>query len=211
MQECSHRSESVGFPSPCKSAVTMLVFSVQIHDWQGGSYTSWRGQILLLTAYFEHSVGFRSDINANLMHDVCFLTREWRFPSILGADFNFPPSLWQDLTLHGGGIWIKQLGASVVIPEGSSHTCRTGRGQKPDTIDYFMVSACIRPLLQKCEVIKSVPWGPHYGFKLVLNIDFESVLSRQLMGKISRRSHHKVGATLEGSDADLLEEADPSL
>ena len=27
-------------------------------------------EILLLTAYFEHSVGFRSDINANLMHDV---------------------------------------------------------------------------------------------------------------------------------------------
>ena len=157
-------------------------------------------EILLLTAYFEHSVGFRSDTNANLMQDVCFLTRDGRFPFILGADFNFPPSLWQDLSLHGGGIWTKQLGASVVIPEGSSHTCRTGRGQKPDIIDYFMVSACIRPLIQKCEVIKSVPWGPHYGVKLVLNIDFESVLSRQLVGKISRRSHHKVGATLEGSD-----------
>ena len=168
-------------------------------------------EILLLTAYFEHSVGFRSDTNANLMQDVCFLTRDGRFPFILGADFNFPPSLWQDLTLHGGGIWIKQLGASVVIPQGSSHTCRTGRGQKPDIIDYFMVSACIRPLIQRCEVIKSVPWGPHYGVKLVLNIDFESVLSRQLVGKSSRRSHYKVGATLEGSDADLLEEADPSL
>ena len=94
--------------------------------------------------------------------------------------------------------------------EGSSHTCRTGRGQKPDIIDYFMVSACIRPLIQRCEVIKSMPWGPHCGVQLVLNIDFESVLSRQLVGKISRRSHYKVGATLEGSDADL-EEADQSL
>ena len=36
-------------------------------------------------------------------------------------------------------------------------------------------------------------------------------LSRQLVGKISRRSHYKVGATLKGSDGDLLEEADPSL
>ena len=159
-------------------------------------------EILLLTAYFEHSVGFRSDTNANLMQDVCFLTRDGRFPFVLGADFNFPPSLWQYLSLHGGGIWTKQLGASVVI---------TGRGQKPDIIDYFMVSACIRPLIQRCEVIKSVPWGPHYGVKLVLNIDFESVLSRQLVGKISRRSHHKVGATLEGSDTDLLEETDPTL
>ena len=74
-------------------------------------------EILLLTAYFEHSVGFRSDTNANLMQDVGFLTRDGRFPFILGADFNFPPSLWQDLTLYGGGIWIKQLGASVVILE----------------------------------------------------------------------------------------------
>ena len=56
-----------------------------------------------------------------------------------------------------------------------------------------------------------MPWGPHCGVKLVLNIDFESVLSRQLVGKISRRNHHKAGATLEGSDADLLDEADPSL
>ena len=165
----------------------------------------------MFTAYFEQSVGFRSDTNANLMQNVCFFTRDGRFPFILGADFNFPPSLWQDLTLHGGGIWTKQLGASLVIPEGSSHTCRTGRGQKPDIIDYFMVSACIRPLIQKCEVIKSVPWGPHYGVQLVLNIDFESVLSRQHVGKIRRRNHHKVGATLEGSDADLLYEADPSL
>ena len=102
-------------------------------------------EILLLTAYFEHSVYFRSDTNANLMLGVCCLTRDGMFPFILGADFNFVPSLWQDLSLHGGGIRTKQLGASVVIPEGSSHTCRTGRGQKPDIIDYLMVSACIRP------------------------------------------------------------------
>ena len=83
-----------------------------------------------------------------------------------------------------------------------THVARA-EAKKPDIIDYFMVSACIRSLIQKCEVIKSVTWGPHYGVKLVLNIDFESVLSRQLVGKISRRKHHKVGATLEGSDADL--------
>ena len=33
-------------------------------------------EILLFTAYFEHSVGFRSDTNANLMRDVCLLTRD---------------------------------------------------------------------------------------------------------------------------------------
>ena len=165
MQACSHWSENVGFRSPCQSAVTMLVLSVQTHDWQGHTR---HGQ----GDFVAHSV-FRA---------------LGRFPQRHQCQF-----------------------ASVVIPEGSSHTCRTGRGQKPDIIEYFMVSACIWPLIQKCKVIKSVPWGPHCGVKRVFNIDFEAVLSRQLDGKISRRSHHKVGATLEGSDADLLEEADPSL
>ena len=73
------------------------------------------------------------------------------------------------------------------------------------------MSACIRPLIQKCEVIKSVPWGPHYGVKLILNSDFESVLSRQLVGKINRRCHHKVGAAHEGPDTEMMEEADPIL
>ena len=154
VQACSHWSENVGFLSPCQSAVTMLIFS----RLAGRVIRVMGSEFLLLAAYFEHSVEFRSDTNANLMQDVCFLTRNVRFPFILGSDFNCPPSLWQDLSLHGGGIWTKQLGASVVIPEGSSHTCRTGRGQKPDIIDNFMVSACIRPLVQKCEVIKSVPW-----------------------------------------------------
>ena len=46
-------------------------------------------------------------------------------------------------------------------------------------------------LIQKCEVLKSVPWV------------------RTMVSSLS--NHHKVGATLEGSDADLLDEADPSL
>ena len=33
-------------------------------------------EILLLTAYFEHSVGLRSDTNANLMQDV-FSHERW--------------------------------------------------------------------------------------------------------------------------------------
>ena len=89
-------------------------------------------------AYFEHSVGFRSDVNANLIQDVCFLTIDGKVPFILGADFNFPPNLWQDLPTHGGSLWLQKLGASVVVPEGTTHTCRVGKGQKPDIIDYFL-------------------------------------------------------------------------
>ena len=169
-------------------------------------------EILLLTAYFEHSVGFRSDTNANFDARRVFSHGRWEVVSIhsgCGLQLSAKPMARSDSTWR----WHldQATGCIGVIPEGPSHTCRTGKGQKPDIIDYFMVSACIRPLIQRCEVIKSVPWGPHYGVKLVLNIDFESVLSRQLVGKISRRSHYKLGATLEGSDADLLEEADPAL
>ena len=145
-------------------------------------------EVLLFTACFEHSVGFRSDINANLMQDVCFLTRDGRLAFILGTDFNFPPSLWQDLSMHGGSLWIRKLGALVVIPEGTTHTCRTSKGQQPDIIDYFLVSTLIGPLIQKCEIVKSVLWGPHCGVKLVLNTNFESVVSRQLIGKISKQT-----------------------
>ena len=44
-------------------------------------------EILLLTAYFEHSVSFRSDTNANLMQDVCFLTRDGRVSIHSGCGF----------------------------------------------------------------------------------------------------------------------------
>ena len=76
-------------------------------------------------------------------------------------------------------------GRSLHIPEGSTHTCRTGKGQKPDIVDYF-------------------------GVKLVLNIDFESVVSRQLIGKISKRSRHKTNALL-GLNAHHTGDADPAL
>ena len=78
-------------------------------------------EIMLLTAYFEHSVGLSSDINANLMHDVCF-SRETEDTHYLGRGFHFPPGLWQDSFLHGGSLWIQKLGASVVTPVGSTHT-----------------------------------------------------------------------------------------
>ena len=96
------------------------------------------------------------------------------------------------------------------MPEGTTHTCRTGKGQKPDIIDYILVSTLVRPLIHTCEIVKSVPWGPHYGVKLVLNIDFESVVSSQLIGKINKRSRHSTNA-LQGQHAHHIEEAGPAL
>ena len=108
--------------------------------------------------------------------------------------------------VFGCGSW----GASVVILEGTIHTCRAGKGRKPDIIDYFLVSTLIRPLTQKCEIVKSVPWGPHYGVKLALNIKFGLVVSRQLIGKFSKRNRHNTNA-LQGQKTQHTEDADPAL
>ena len=119
-------------------------------------------EILLLTAYFENSVGFHSDINATILgerisisHPVCGKTCLFMQPA------------------SGSKSWEHRWSLQWV-----PHACRTGRGQKPDIIDYFLVSTLIRPLVQKCEVVKSVLWGQHNGARITLNTD-----SRQLMGK----------------------------
>ena len=85
------------------------------------------------------------------------------------------------------------------------------RGHKPDIIDYCQVSTLILPLVQKYEVVKSVPWDPHYGVRITLSIDFESVVSRQLIGKISKRRNDSTRALREGHEPDRTEEADPTL
>ena len=55
---------------------------------------------------------------------------------------------------------VKKLGASVVTLQFVPHM-----GQKPDIIDYCLVSTLNLPLIQKYEVVKSVPKDPHYGVR----------------------------------------------
>ena len=102
VREYSHWCAHVGFLSPCFYAQMKLVFSAPTHDWQGGSYVSWAGRFCCLQLISSTPSGFCSDINTNLMQDVCFLTRDGRLPFILGADLNCTPSLWQDLSMYGG-------------------------------------------------------------------------------------------------------------
>ena len=90
-----------------------------------------------------------------------FSHERWNASFHSGSRFQIPPNLWQDLSMHGGSLWLQKLGASVVITGRTTHTCRVGKGKKPDIIDYFLVSTLIRPLIQKCEIVKSVPWVQH--------------------------------------------------
>ena len=112
--------------------------------------------------------------------------------------------------MHGGSLWLQKLGASVVISGGTTHIGRVGKGQKPDIIDYFLVSTLLRLLIQKCEIVKSVSRGPHCGVKLVLNIDFETVVSRQLFGKFNKRDRHNTNA-LQGLSTQHTDSADQAI
>ena len=103
------------------------------------------GEILLFTAYFEHSVGSAATSTPTSCKTCVFSRETGRLPFILGPDFNFPPSLWQDLSMHGGSLWLRKFGASVVIPGGTTHTCRVGKGLKLDIIKCIQHSGGLSP------------------------------------------------------------------
>ena len=119
-------------------------------------------EILLFTAYFEHSVGFRSDQRQFDARRV-FSHERWEVSFHSGSRFQLPTQIVARPVHARRQSLAQKLGASVVILEGITHTCRASKGEKPDIIDYFLVSTLIRPLIQKCEIVKSVPWCPHYG------------------------------------------------
>ena len=64
------------------------------------------------------------------------------------------------------------------------------------------MSTRIRPLLQNCEVVKSVPWSAHYGVRITLNTDFESVVVLHLMGAYSKRRNHDAEALHDSQVSD---------
>ena len=59
--------------------------------------------------------------------------------------------------------------------------------------------------------MESVPWGPHCGVKLALSINFESVLSRQLIGKFSKRILHQHGRIPKVRARNTLIVPDPAI
>ena len=103
-----------------------------------------------------------------------------------GSGFQFLAKLVAMAAVFGYGSWEHQRSF-----QREPHTRAVqAKVKKPDINDYFLVSTLIRPLIQKCKIVNSVPWGPHYGVKLTLNINIGSVVSRQLTGKISKRNRH---------------------
>ena len=209
VREYSHWSAHVGFPNPCQSAVTMLVFSAPTHDWKGGSYASWVGRFCCLLL-----------ISSTPLVSAAISTPIWCKTCVFSRETESFLSFWEQIStsrqtcgktcpcteaVFGFRNWEHQWSF-----QGEPHTCRGGKGQKPDIIDYFLVWTLIRPLIQKCEIVKSVPWGPHFGVKLTLNIKFDSVVSKQLIGMFSRRNQHNTNV-LHGQSAQHTDSADPAI
>ena len=135
MRECLHCSAHIGWPNPCQNTQTKLVSSAQSHGWRRGSFVSRAGRFCCSQRTFELCLGFRSDINANLMHQRLFSHERRKTPFHRGSGFQFPAQ------------FVARLAYSSVAAPGSTRTCQTGEGQKkkkPDVIDYFLVSTLIR-------------------------------------------------------------------
>ena len=112
------------------------------------------------------------------MYQVCVFAREMGNSHDLGSGLQFPAQLVAGLVYS----WRQPLGPHV------------GSIEKLDIIDYFLVTTHIRPLIQKRDVVKSVSWCPHYGVRLVLNVD----------SRIDARMHSKKDRLMEQT-----QQADP--
>ena len=84
------------------------------------------------------------------------------------------------------------------------------RPVQPDIIDCFLVSTLIRPLIHKYEVVQSVPWRPHNGVRITLNIDFESCRGSSWEKPANEETTARMQSHV-GQEPNQTEEADPTL
>ena len=212
VREYSHWSAHVGFPSPCPYVVDEAGFLCPNPRLAGRVIrVSWVGRFCCLQLISSTPCRFPQRYQRQFDARRVFSHERRKASSHFGSRFQLPAKLVarpvharrQSLASETGSI-------SGHFPGGTTHTCCVGKGQKPDIIDYFLVSTLIRPLIQKCEIVKSVPWGPHPGVKLTLSIKFESVVSRQLIGKFSKRNRHNTNV-LQGQSTQHTDSADPAI
>ena len=102
-------------------------------------------EILLLTAYFEHSVGFRSDTNANLMQDVCFLTRDGRFVS-LHSGCGFQLSAKSGARSVSAWRWHLDQATRCIGGHSGRHLTHVSHGQRPKNPTSSTASWCLHAL-----------------------------------------------------------------
>ena len=94
-------------------------------------------------------------------------------PCILGDRLQLPAE-WMARLLQP---WRQPLDSQSGRSCGSAcgvhtHKRKAGTGHTSGIIEYFLVSKPICPLVQECDVLRTVRRSPHFGFCITLNIDY---------------------------------------
>ena len=125
-------------------------------------------EILIISIYLWDSEGF-SDRNIILLKRLKMVTDLVGLPWICSGDFNltsdeFKQSEWPDFL------------RCVVIEPCCETTVSTSQNR---IIDFTIVSIGIQMLIEKSEPIYTVPWGPHWGLILTVNVK-----PKQIVGSV---------------------------
>ena len=131
VQACSHWSENVGFSKPlsiCSDDAGILCPNSRL---AGRVIRVMGREILLLTAYFEHSVGFRSDTNCQFDARRVFSHERWEVPIHSGCGFQ----LSAKLMARSDSAWRWHLDQATGCIGGHSGRLLThvSHGQRPKT------------------------------------------------------------------------------
>lgn len=124
------------FLNPCQHVLTKPEFSA---PYALGDFAAHR--VLRTICGFPQRYQFQFDARHVFFHE------GWVTPIHLGCGFQFPAQFVARPVCS----WRDPLDPKVGSAGGHSrgcratHTCRTGRGQKPDIIDYFLVSTNTDP------------------------------------------------------------------
>ena len=132
-----------------------------------------RGLTITLIVLYLHTGENLSDRNCDILFQILEFMRISRGPFILVGDFQMSPDIL------AGSTWFQRANLQFAIPHGLTATCTPPRGD-PSLIDYFLVSAILRPLI--CvQAVFDVPWKTHIGLRMLVHANPRSVLAPSIL------------------------------
>ncbi len=146
------------------------------HNLIGRSATINGIEVQLMSGYFDCQEGL-SGTNWYILARVEQVTGVGRDPFVLAVDANKSPEAFR----VEAAAWLARNRATIVTASNVQYTCKTAAGGS--MLDYFIVSDRVAGLIASCEAITDVPWGPHFGIRLILNARPSEVLTRQIKGQ----------------------------
>ena len=114
--------------------------------------------IVLINAYFYDSEGL-SDNNWMILAEIGLYLTSMGLPFIIAADFNLSP---QALAESG---WLGTVKGVIRAP--TEWTCKVAEHTTGTTIDYFVISSSLRPLVDRVSVLP-ILHGQHRPVELIL-------------------------------------------